>query len=77
MDVVVPRTPTPLHACHPRVALLSASSSRPPPPHAGKARLLCGGDRFGDRGYFINPTVFADVQDDAKIAKEEIFGAYS
>jgi len=40
----------------------------------GKARLLCGGDRFGDRGYFINPTVFADVQDDAKIAKEEIFG---
>jgi acyl-CoA reductase-like NAD-dependent aldehyde dehydrogenase len=26
------------------------------------------------RGYFIQPTVFADVQDDMKIAKEEIFG---
>lgn len=38
------------------------------------ARLLCGGDRFGDKGYFIQPTIFADVTDDMKIAKEEIFG---
>jgi aldehyde dehydrogenase (NAD+) len=38
------------------------------------AKLVCGGDRVGDRGYFIQPTVFADVQDDMKIAKEEIFG---
>ncbi len=38
------------------------------------AKLVCGGDRVGDRGYFIEPTVFADVQDDMKIAKEEIFG---
>jgi aldehyde dehydrogenase (NAD+) len=38
------------------------------------ANLVCGGDRVGDRGYFIQPTVFADVQDDMKIAKEEIFG---
>src|SRR5580658_270733 len=38
------------------------------------ATLVCGGDRVGDRGYFIQPTVFADVQDDMKIAKEEIFG---
>jgi aldehyde dehydrogenase (NAD+) len=36
--------------------------------------LLCGGDRVGDRGYFIQPTVFADVRDDMKIAQEEIFG---
>jgi aldehyde dehydrogenase (NAD+) len=28
----------------------------------------------GNRGYFIQPTVFADVQDGMKIAKEEIFG---
>jgi aldehyde dehydrogenase (NAD+) len=28
----------------------------------------------GDRGYFIEPTVFADVRDDMKIAQEEIFG---
>jgi len=44
---------------------------------AGKregAKLLCGGDRVGDRGYFIAPTVFGDVHEDMKIAKEEIFG---
>jgi aldehyde dehydrogenase (NAD+) len=38
------------------------------------AKLACGGERVGDRGYFIQPTVFADVQDDMKIAREEIFG---
>lgn len=38
------------------------------------AKLLCGGKRFGDRGYFIEPTVFADVTDDMTIAREEIFG---
>ncbi len=38
------------------------------------AKLVCGGERVGDRGYFIQPTVFADVQDDMKIAREEIFG---
>eukprot|EP00036_Acanthoecidae_sp_10tr_P010170 CAMPEP_0182923840 /NCGR_PEP_ID=MMETSP0105_2-20130417/5682_1 /TAXON_ID=81532 ORGANISM="Acanthoeca-like sp., Strain 10tr" /NCGR_SAMPLE_ID=MMETSP0105_2 /ASSEMBLY_ACC=CAM_ASM_000205 /LENGTH=498 /DNA_ID=CAMNT_0025061579 /DNA_START=56 /DNA_END=1552 /DNA_ORIENTATION=- len=44
---------------------------------AGKsegATLKCGGQRFGDKGYFIEPTVFADVKDDMKIAREEIFG---
>ncbi|MGO9242736.1 MAG: aldehyde dehydrogenase family protein [Bryobacteraceae bacterium] len=38
------------------------------------ASLLCGGQRVGDRGYFIEPTVFADVKDTMKIAQEEIFG---
>ncbi len=38
------------------------------------ARLMAGGSREGDRGYFIQPTVFADVKDDMKIAEEEIFG---
>ena len=38
------------------------------------AKLLCGGARVGDRGYFIEPTVFADVRDEMKIAQEEIFG---
>jgi acyl-CoA reductase-like NAD-dependent aldehyde dehydrogenase len=28
----------------------------------------------GDRGYFIEPTVFTDVKDDMRIAREEIFG---
>jgi len=38
------------------------------------ARLMCGGDRSGDRGYFIQPTVFADVRDEMTIAQDEIFG---
>ncbi len=38
------------------------------------ARMLTGGHRFGDRGYFSEPTVFDGVQDDMKIAQEEIFG---
>jgi aldehyde dehydrogenase (NAD+) len=38
------------------------------------AKLVCGGSRVGNRGYFIEPTVFSDVQDDMRIAREEIFG---
>jgi aldehyde dehydrogenase (NAD+) len=38
------------------------------------ARLVAGGDRAGNRGYFVQPTVFADVRDNMKIAEEEIFG---
>jgi len=38
------------------------------------AELLTGGKRVGDRGYFIEPTVFANVKDEMKIAREEIFG---
>ena len=37
-------------------------------------KLLLGGGRAGDCGYFIEPTVFADVRDDMTIAQEEIFG---
>ncbi|KAG7385813.1 Aldehyde dehydrogenase, mitochondrial [Phytophthora pseudosyringae] len=38
------------------------------------ARLLTGGKRHGDKGWFVEPTVFADVTDDMSIAREEIFG---
>jgi len=38
------------------------------------ATLLAGGERHGEKGYFIKPTVFSDVTDDMKIAREEIFG---
>jgi len=38
------------------------------------AKLLTGGNRVGDKGYFIAPTVFSDVTDGMKIAQEEIFG---
>lgn len=44
---------------------------------AGKAegaRLVAGGAAHGDKGYFVQPTVFADVIDSHKIAREEIFG---
>ncbi len=38
------------------------------------AKLLTGGKRVGDKGFFIEPTVFDDVKDEMKIAREEIFG---
>ncbi|XP_049812067.1 aldehyde dehydrogenase 1A1-like [Schistocerca nitens] len=38
------------------------------------AHIECGGERLGTTGYFIKPTVFSNVTDDMKIAKEEIFG---
>jgi acyl-CoA reductase-like NAD-dependent aldehyde dehydrogenase len=38
------------------------------------ASLQCGGIRWGTEGFFVEPTVFADVTDEMHIAKEEIFG---
>merc|ERR1719346_870388 len=38
------------------------------------ATLLTGGNRHGERGYFIEPTVFGYVGDNMTICKEEIFG---
>jgi len=38
------------------------------------ARLVVGGNRIAGNGYYIEPTVFADVTDSMTIAKEEIFG---
>ncbi|KAM7362598.1 aldehyde dehydrogenase X, mitochondrial [Cochliomyia hominivorax] len=38
------------------------------------AKLQCGGNRIGDVGFFVEPTVFSDVTDNMKIAQEEIFG---
>ncbi|WP_174614810.1 aldehyde dehydrogenase family protein [Virgibacillus ihumii] len=38
------------------------------------ARLVAGGKKAFDKGYFVEPTVFADVEDDMTIAREEIFG---
>ncbi|KAH7280917.1 hypothetical protein KP509_36G020700 [Ceratopteris richardii] len=38
------------------------------------AKLVTGGERFGRKGYYIKPTIFADVQDEMTILKEEIFG---
>jgi len=47
---------------------------------AGKsegAALVAGGNRVsvnGDKGFFIEPTIFGDVKNDMRIAQEEIFG---
>ncbi len=38
------------------------------------AKCLTGGSRFGNKGYFIEPTIFTGVTDEMAIAKDEIFG---
>jgi 1-pyrroline-5-carboxylate dehydrogenase len=39
-----------------------------------EGRLIAGGKRVGETGYFLEPTVIADVAPNASIAQEEIFG---
>jgi len=38
------------------------------------SRVLIGGERVGEHGYFYAPTVLSDVPDDARLLAEEIFG---
>ncbi|MCA9057588.1 MAG: aldehyde dehydrogenase family protein, partial [Planctomycetaceae bacterium] len=38
------------------------------------ANCLTGGKRYGNRGYFVQPTVFTHVDDGMDIARDEIFG---
>src|SRR3954467_428775 len=38
------------------------------------AKVLTGGERVGDRGYFYAPTVLSGISDDATLLREEIFG---
>ena len=38
------------------------------------ATVYHGGERHGDEGFFIQPTIFTNVRPDMKIVKEEIFG---
>lgn len=38
------------------------------------ATIETGGERHGDKGYFIKPTIFSNVTHDMKIMQEEIFG---
>lgn len=38
------------------------------------AQLVCGGKKIGEKGHYVEPTIFANVRDDMKIAQEEIFG---
>jgi len=44
---------------------------------AGKAegaRAIAGGKRYGDKGYFVEPTVLVNTNDKMKVVQEEIFG---
>jgi len=38
------------------------------------ANLITGGKTIGNKGYFVEPSVFENVKDDMSIAKDEIFG---
>ncbi|KAF1982581.1 aldehyde dehydrogenase [Aulographum hederae CBS 113979] len=43
----------------------------------GQGKLLVGGQRIGDKGYYIEPTVFTDVDPTSEIHTQEIFGPVS
>lgn len=38
------------------------------------AKLECGGKQHGTKGFYIEPTIFSSVEDNMRIAREEIFG---
>ncbi|KAG7126380.1 Aldehyde dehydrogenase like protein [Verticillium longisporum] len=40
----------------------------------GQGTLLVGGGRVGEKGYYVQPTVFENVAQDAELCREEIFG---
>jgi phenylacetaldehyde dehydrogenase len=41
---------------------------------SGGAKPLSGGERYGEQGYFVKPTVLVDVRQDMQVVQEEIFG---
>jgi aldehyde dehydrogenase (NAD+) len=41
---------------------------------ADGSRVLTGGHRIGERGFFVEPTVLVDVRDDMSVVQDEIFG---
>jgi phenylacetaldehyde dehydrogenase len=41
---------------------------------ADGATAVTGGGRFGDKGYFVEPTVLTNTTPDMKVVREEIFG---
>jgi betaine-aldehyde dehydrogenase len=38
------------------------------------ARVTAGGEKIGDRGYYVKPSVIADVNQDDEVIQSEIFG---
>lgn len=41
---------------------------------SSSCKLLCGGKRVGDKGFYFEPTIFEVYDNKATIAQEEIFG---
>lgn len=41
------------------------------------AKLVAGGCKVGAKGFYVAPTVFADVKDDMTIAREEVLFVHS
>jgi 1-pyrroline-5-carboxylate dehydrogenase len=39
-----------------------------------EGKLICGGNPAGSEGFFIQPTVFSEVDPKARLSQEEIFG---
>jgi betaine-aldehyde dehydrogenase/aminobutyraldehyde dehydrogenase len=39
-----------------------------------KATIVTGGEAFGDRGFFVKPTIVTDVGQDSEIVQDEVFG---
>ena len=39
-----------------------------------EGRLMTGGEGDDSKGYFIQPTIFADLDENARLMQEEIFG---
>jgi succinate-semialdehyde dehydrogenase / glutarate-semialdehyde dehydrogenase len=66
-----PRTEMGPLANHRRIEALEAMVADA---KAKGARVLAGGERLGNRGYFFPLTVLADVPDDARAMREEPFG---
>jgi phenylacetaldehyde dehydrogenase len=42
--------------------------------HEAGAESVIGGGRAGDRGYFVQPTILTNTNNDMKVVREEIFG---
>lgn len=40
------------------------------------AKIEAGGSKVGDTGYFVYPTVFSNVTDDMRIAREEVIMSF-
>jgi len=38
------------------------------------AKAVTGGSKYGDKGYFVKPTVLVNTNDNMKVVREEIFG---